>query len=189
MWEASIAAANEYLADDRPSGLWYGHADMETGARTATHFGALDCFMPAVLALGGELDRARRAMDSCFLMWTAFGIAPEQLDYTAMRPLNTKYYLRPEAMESAYYMYRITGETRYLEMGREMFESIVKYCRTESGYTMLDDVIAKRQGDRMESFFLAETLKYAYLLFAPRQTLEFESVIFNTEAHPIAITW
>jgi mannosidase alpha-like ER degradation enhancer 2 len=41
----------------------------------------------------------------------------------------------------------------------------------------------------MESFFLAETLKYAYLLFAPRETLPFEEVVFNTEAHPIRRTW
>ncbi len=37
----------------------------------------------------------------------------------------------------------------------------------------------------MESFFFAETLKYLYLLFAPESTLEFDSVIFNTEAHPM----
>ncbi len=37
----------------------------------------------------------------------------------------------------------------------------------------------------MESFFFAETLKYLYLLFAPESTLEFDSVVFNTEAHPM----
>jgi mannosidase alpha-like ER degradation enhancer 2 len=37
----------------------------------------------------------------------------------------------------------------------------------------------------MESYFLAETLKYAYLLFAPAKTLDFDKVVFNTEAHPL----
>ena len=53
MWESSIAAANTYLPEERATGYWYGHVDMQTGERTATRFGALDAFMPAVLALGG----------------------------------------------------------------------------------------------------------------------------------------
>jgi hypothetical protein len=37
----------------------------------------------------------------------------------------------------------------------------------------------------MESFFLAETLKYLYLLFAPANTVDLTQVVFNTEAHPL----
>jgi len=189
MWTTSIAAVNAYLPDERQNGLWYAHVDMETGERTATRFGALDCYMPAVLALGGDVERAARLMDSCFLMWTTFGIEPEQLDYVTMEPVNRAYHLRPEAIESAYYLYRLTGNSRYLEMGRTMFGNIVERCRTESGYAMLSDVVSGEPGDSMESFFLAETLKYAYLLFAEPETLDFEAVIFNTEAHAIWRTW
>jgi mannosidase alpha-like ER degradation enhancer 2 len=185
MWEVSIEAVNRYLADDRPTGFWYGRVDMDTGERTATLFGALDAFMPAVLALSGELERAERLMESCFLMWTTFDIEPEQLDYVSMEPVNKAYHLRPEALESAYYLYRLTGDEKYREMGRTMFESIVEHTRTEFGFAMLGDVVTKEKSDRMESFFLAETLKYAYLLFAPSETLDFEQVIFNTEAHPL----
>jgi len=189
MWKVSIEAANRYLAEERETGLWYGHADMATGTRSDRRFGALDCFLPAVLALGGDLERAEKLMESCFRMWTTFGIEPEQLDYVTLAPLNTKYYLRPEAIESAYYLYRLTGKDRYREMGRAMFESIVEHCRTEAGFAELEDVVSKRKADRMESFFLAETLKYAHLLFAPPATLAFDSVIFNTEAHPFRRTW
>jgi mannosidase alpha-like ER degradation enhancer 2 len=185
MWKESIAAVNRYLADEQPTGLWYGHADMETGERTATHFGALDAFLPAVLALGGDLKRAARLMESCYQMWGKFDIEPEQLDYVSMQLVNPAYHLRPEALESAYYLYRLTGDERYREMGRVMFENIVTYARTADGYAILTDVVTKEKGDRMHSFFLAETLKYAYLLFAPPETLDFEAVIFNTEAHPI----
>ncbi len=185
MWDASIEAVNRYVADDRPNGLWYGHVDMDTGERTATLFGALDAFMPAVLALSGDLERAEKLMESCFLMWTTFDIEPEQLDYVSMEPVNKAYHLRPEALESAYYLYRLTGDEKYREMGRTMFEGIVEHTRTEFGFAMLSDVVTKEKSDRMESFFLAETLKYAYLLFAPPKTLGFEEIIFNTEAHPI----
>jgi mannosidase alpha-like ER degradation enhancer 2 len=70
-----------------------------------------------------------------------------------------------------------------------LLESIVTHARTESGYAALESVVTKEQVDAMESFFLAETLKYAYLLFAPAETLDFSSTIFNTEAHPIQQSW
>jgi len=50
-------------------------------------------------------------------------------------------------------------------------------------------VQAKTKKDSMESYFLAETLKYLYLLFAPRETLDLNKVVFNTEAHPLKRTW
>jgi mannosidase alpha-like ER degradation enhancer 2 len=70
-------------------------------------------------------------------------------------------------------------------MGRVFFESLVRYCRTGNGYTVLENVITKEKGNLMPSYFLAETLKYLYLLFAPPETLDFDSVVFNTEAHPL----
>jgi mannosidase alpha-like ER degradation enhancer 2 len=45
--------------------------------------------------------------------------------------------------------------------------------------------VLKQKADSMQSFLLAETFKYFYLLFAPPDTLDFRNVIFNTEAHPI----
>jgi mannosidase alpha-like ER degradation enhancer 2 len=185
MWEESIAAANRYLPDERPTGYWYGHADMDSGKRTATEFGALDAFLPAVLALGGDLPRAERLMESVYRMWTTFGIEPEVLDYVSMQPVAPGYVLRPEAIESAYYLFRLTGNERYREMGRVMVDSLLHYTRAETGFAALTSVVTKQQRDQMESFFLAETLKYAYLLFAPPETLDFNAVIFNTEAHPI----
>jgi mannosidase alpha-like ER degradation enhancer 2 len=65
----------------------------------------------------------------------------------------------------------------------------VRYCRTDTGYAALRNVETKEKTDRMESFFLAETLKYLYLLFAPPETLDLDKVVFNTEAHPIRKTW
>src|SRR5438067_9764644 len=74
MWNASIPAINKYLADDLGGELWYGHANMQTGERTQTTYGALDAFFPAVLALSGDLPRARRLQASSFKMWNLHGI-------------------------------------------------------------------------------------------------------------------
>ena len=53
----------------------------------------------------------------------------------------------------------------------------------------MSNVETKAKKDSMESYFLAETLKYLYLLFAPRGTLDLNKMVFNTEAHPLRNTW
>ena len=113
------------------------------------------------------------------------GIEPEEIDYRNLSVIRAGYQLRPEIIESAYYLYHYTHDPRYLEMGKTFFDDIVKYCRVENGYTVLQSVVTHEQGDRMHSFFLAETLKNLYLLFAPDDTLNFDQVTFNTEAHPL----
>ena len=189
MWKESIAALNRYLADDTAAGLWYGQADMESGRRTSTQSGALDAFFPAVLAFGGDFDRAKRLQASCFKMWRLHGIEPEVLDYKTMTVTEPGYPLRPEIIESAYYLYRYTKDPKYLEMGKTIFEDLQKYCRTEVAYTVLKSAVTKEKGDLMPSYFLAETLKYLYLLFASDDRLDFDHVVFNTEAHPLRRTW
>lgn len=189
MWRDSVRALNAHLADERSGALWYGQVDMETGRRTATEFGALHAFLPAVLALGGDLPRARRLQDSCLKMWTLHGIEPEVLDYAALRVVHPGYPLRPEIIESAYYLFRYTRDPRYLEMGRTLFDGLLAHCRTEDGFTVLKSVVTKEKGDLMPSYFLAETLKYLHLLFAPDERVDLDRVVFNTEAHPLRRTW
>ncbi|MEX2117560.1 MAG: glycoside hydrolase family 47 protein, partial [Bacteroidota bacterium] len=155
------------------------------GKRIRRTFGSLDAFFPAVLCLAGDVDRAATLQESAFRMWNLHGIEPETTEYDSMKVVNPQYYLRPEIIESAYYLYQYTRDERYREMGREMFADLVQHCRTEAGYAYLEDVTTGKKGDGMESFFLAETLKYFYLLFAPDEVLDFNSVIFNTEAHPV----
>jgi mannosidase alpha-like ER degradation enhancer 2 len=183
MFRESITAVNRHLADDGPSGLWYGAADMKDGRRTRTIYGALHAFMPGLLAMAGDLDRAKRLQDSGFRMWSLHGIEPELLDYAKMQARAPGYQLRPEIMESAYILHHYTRDPKYLEMGRTFFQALVTYCKVDDGFTSLRSVITKEKADRMHSFFLAETLKYLYLLFAPN-ALDFERHVFNTEAHP-----
>jgi ER degradation enhancer, mannosidase alpha-like 2 len=184
MWETSRDAMNEYVADTVNGHLWYGRVDMNTGKRTGTTSGALQAFLPAVLALGGDLPRAERLMDSEYLMWTTFGVEPESFDYTTMKITSPGYPLRPESLESAYYLYTLTGDERWRDMGKDIFHRIVTATRVANGFADLKDVRTGAKSDRMESFFLAETLKYAYLLADP-SALDFDHVIFNTEAHPL----
>src|SRR5580658_82949 len=185
MWRDSQTAIEKYLADRRPDGLWFGYADMNTGARTQTYYGALDAFYPAVLVLAGNEKEAAELQESSYRMWNLAGVEPEQIDYAKMQITAANYELRPEIMESNYYLYHATQDPKYLAMGKTYFDALVNYCRTDEGYAALADVRSKKKKDSMESFFFAETLKYLYLLYASESTLPFDSVIFNTEAHPM----
>ena len=185
MWSDSITSINKYLKDEFKGELWYGHADMNTGARRATTYGALDAFFPAVLALSGDMRRARSLQDSSFLMWYHENIEPEEFDYRARKIVSPGYPLRPEIVESTCYLYHYTKDTKYLLMGEKLWRDFVKYCRTDEGYAALKSVVTKEKNDSMQSFVFAETFKYFYLLFSPPETLDFDNVIFNTEAHPI----
>ncbi|MEO8434320.1 MAG: glycoside hydrolase family 47 protein [Pyrinomonadaceae bacterium] len=201
MWVDSIAAINKYLADEitREKGtllgpmtfpeLWYGHADMDTGTRTAQTYGALDAFFPAVLALSGDRNRAKRLQSSSFAMWRKHGIEPEEINYRKMEVVSPGYPLRPEIVESTYYLFHYSRDPEYMRMGQSVFDDFVKYCKTDEGYAALKSVVTKEKSDSMQSFLFAETFKYFYLLFAPPRTLDFSKVIFNTEAHPIRRTW
>jgi len=202
MWEDSIGKINSYLADEGENmskknvngpvivgDLWYGHADMNTGKRTATTTGALDAFFPAILALDGDLNRARALQDSMFKMWQANGIEPEVYNYKTGVVEHAGYPLRPEIVESTYYLYQFTKDPKYLAMGEQMWKDFVKYCRTDVGYAHLKSVVTKEKTDAMQSFLFAETFKYFYLLFSTETKLDVKSVVFNTEAHPIRRTW
>jgi mannosidase alpha-like ER degradation enhancer 2 len=185
MAEGSIGAARKYLPDQVDGRLWYGHVDMETGKRTSTEYGALDAFFPAVLALSGHLDEARRLQDSGYYMWDLNHMEPEVYDYKHGKVEYPGYELRPEIVESTYYLWHYTHDPVYQEHARRMFADFVKYCRNDVGYTSLKSVITKERKDDMESFVFAETFKYYYLIFAPPSTLDFDSIVFNTEAHPL----
>ncbi|KAL2151376.1 hypothetical protein VTH82DRAFT_6474 [Thermothelomyces myriococcoides] len=101
-----------------------------------------------------------------------------------------RYLLRPEAIESVWYMYRITGDPSWQEKGWRMFEAVIEATRTDAGHSAIRDVTTKDQSngrykeDNMESFWLAETLKYFYLLFETPDVISLDEWVLNTEAHP-----
>ena len=189
MWESSLNAIHTYLDDENEHGYWVGEADMNTGERTATYFGALDCFWNGCLVLEGDTARAKKLQESIFKMWTLEGIEPESIDYTTMQIVSPYYMIRPEAIEATYYVWKSTGDPKYYEMGKTMFESIEKYCQVDNGYVQLKDVRTKEKWDTLESFFFAETMKYCYLFFAPEEVFSFKDYVLNTEAHPLKNTW
>lgn len=107
-----------------------------------------------------------------------------QAGYVAIN--DRRYILRPEAIESIFILYRITGDSTYQDKAWTMFEAIQNSTRTEIANAALDDITVTppTKADRMESFFMAETLKYFYLTFSDPGVVSLDEYVFNTEAHP-----
>ncbi|KAI4717939.1 seven-hairpin glycosidase [Aureobasidium sp. EXF-10727] len=97
-----------------------------------------------------------------------------------------RYILRPEAIESVFLLYRITGDPLLREKAWQMFTNISKYTKTEFANAALRDVTdpSAPKDDSMESFWTAETLKYFYLIFSEPDLISLDKFVFNTEAHP-----
>ncbi|EPB91307.1 hypothetical protein HMPREF1544_01824 [Mucor circinelloides 1006PhL] len=160
---------------------------------------------------------AQELMDSCFKTWhnSPTGLSPESwswmdqaaiddnidVTYTADQkklyremafiPTGNSYLLRPETLESLFYFYRLTGDPKYQDMAWEIFESIEKHCKTEHGYSSVENIM-DNQGDItsnfQESFFFAETLKYLFLIFSDKSLISLDDYVFNTEAHPFRLS-
>jgi mannosyl-oligosaccharide alpha-1,2-mannosidase len=107
---------------------------------------------------------------------------------------DTRYVLRPEAIESVFVLYRITGASEWREGAWAMFSAVESATRVEAegggrkwgSYAALKDVtvIEGERADIMETFWTAETLKYFYLCFSPTDLVGLDEWVLNTEAHP-----
>ena len=142
------------------------------------------------LSLSSPLQMYDRMPSGLSAEWASMGDG--NVEITA--PANAAYYiLRPEAAETLFVLHQLTGHPIYREWGWKMFRAIEIHCKTKWGYGNYPDVRdANRQPDnRAETFFLAETMKYLFLLQEPEGEgvggVPLDKYVFNTEAHPMSI--
>ena len=142
------------------------------------------------------LQAAEEVAETCYQMYhkTATGVSPEYVEFwdgeLKIPPRASYYLLRPEASEAMFYLWRITKKEKYREWGWEMFKAIKRWCAVPGGgWSGLRniDMLPPQQDDLQQSFFIAETLKYQYLLFADDDALDLSEWVLNTEAHPMKI--
>ncbi len=184
IWDGSITVINKFLAEDYDNKLWYGRADMYTGELESSVVTLYDAFFPAILAISGDIDRAKEFQKTWDWLWNKYNLEPMIYDYKNETPNWPVYDLNPEIIESAYYLSKITGEDTYHKMNEQYWSDIKEFCRTDVAFTSIEDVQTMEKKDYMPTFFFAETLKYLYLTFSNQETYKFDEYMFNTEAHP-----
>jgi mannosidase alpha-like ER degradation enhancer 2 len=182
-WDSSNTAIINYLYVKTSKGAFFTRVDMNTGLERQPLYGALDAFYAGILALSGNLSLAENIQQGNTYMWVRFHIEPEEFNFRTDSVTAPGYPLRPENLESCFYLYRVTKDEQYLRMGKRMTDDILSKCRTTAGFAAVKDVRTMELEDSMESFFLAETLKYAWLIFAPESAVDLKKVVFTTEAH------
>jgi len=198
MYSESIVALEKHLLKRSIPSRHLYVAEMEHD-ETNSDFEHLACFIPGMLVLGAQEIPERKKdykfavdlMETCVDLYisTATGLAPDHVsfnthndrDYVVRDP---KYMLRPETVESLFYLYKYTGSEWYRRMAWKIFLNIEQYCKTEAAFSGIRDVTSTQpQHDAsMQSFFLAETLKYLYLIFVP-DVIDLQKTVFTTEAH------
>ena len=185
IWQTCIAAIQKYLPEYQDGKLWYGRVNMETGQRTSTVVTLYDAFFPAVLSISGYVEEAKELQHTWNWLWNKYDLEPTAYDYKKETPTYAVYDLNPEIMESAYYLFNVTGDTAFYQMNAQYWSDLKEFCRTDVAFTSIENVETKEKRDYMPTFFFAETLKYLYLTFTHgKHDYPFGEYIFNTEAHP-----
>ncbi|CAD7966420.1 unnamed protein product [Amoebophrya sp. A25] len=180
----------------------------ENGGRRLDRMDHLACFVSGMLLLGvmelpqSDVDprwfpAAEGIAETCYKMYklARTGLSPEYVKFDVnakegqpdiiLPPDGAHNLLRPEAIEAIYYMWYYTGDPKYRVWAREMFLAFKKHSKAKYGYTALRDVRNPTiRSNQQESFWMAETMKYFYLIFSPRQRLDLHEWVLSTEAHP-----
>ncbi|KAJ1447998.1 glycoside hydrolase [Pelagophyceae sp. CCMP2097] len=168
----------------------------------------LGCFVGGLLALGAarnvhtgpmRMERAARDLESaagvadrCLAAYaaTASSLGPDEFG-PRFRPAGpgAAHKLRPELVESLFVLYRVTRDERWRDAAWRIFQKWVEHCRVEQGgFSGLLDVNAPGSlDDEQPSYFLAESLKYMYLLFSDTDEIGLEEYVFTTEGHPLTL--
>ncbi|CAF2734206.1 unnamed protein product [Rotaria sp. Silwood2] len=148
------------------------------------HMDALLAFWPGLQVLTGDLKSAIELHEMLYKVVKKHKFLPEA--FTTDYRIHWKSHpLRPEFVESTYFLYKATGDPHYLEVGKTILTNLEEHARVPCGYAALSDVSTGQKEDRMDSFVLAETFKYLYLLFdsIPHRYIDIDQFIFTTEAH------
>lgn len=210
IWSTSYRALVKYCKAD----WFFFNAQHSTGHLVVSWIDSLSAFFPGLQVLAGDVSDAIYKHSLFLKLWNTFGGIPERwlfqgnltlISESLGKPLSNEgkaeipnelhrelvplewYPLRPEFIESNYYLYRATKDPFYLNIGIEILESFKTRFKHQCGFGGLQDVISGSPQDRMETFVLSETLKYLYLLFDSENELHFtrDNVILSTEAHPM----
>ena len=203
LMKRTLVGMSKLLFSSQPSKMLY---IAEYRAREFSHkMDHLACFIGGTVATSSQeiedltvdereqlLRVAAELTETCVKMYTrqATGISPEYVQFPQQQDFINGpgyYILRPEAMESLFYMWRYTRQQKWRDYGWNIFRAINRYCRVESGgFVGIREVNIKDppRDNLQQSFWLAETMKYMYLLFAEDSAIDLQLWVFNTEAHP-----
>ena len=183
---------DHYLSLDRyvRRGNHMVQVNMESPARPIRSYSdSLAAFWPGLQVLAGDVWGAMAVYEGFLQVVDKWEVLPEAYNFDLGVHWG-QHHLRPEFIESTLFLYQATKSSKYLDIGRRALEVLERHAKVECGLAAFEDVKSKKLADRMDSFVLAETLKYLYLLFSEESQLPFnmDEFIFTTEAHLLPLS-
>ncbi|KAL5281282.1 EDEM3 family protein [Megaselia abdita] len=160
-------------------------------AKSRNFMDSLLAFWPGLQVLSGDLKPAVQTHEMLYQVMQLHNFIPEA--FTVDFQVHwSQHPLRPEFIESTYFLYKATKDHHYLQVGKKALKALQKYAKVPCGYAAVNDVRTGKHEDRMDSFVLSETIKYLYLLFAEPEDIpiDLDEYVFTTEAHllPLSIS-
>lgn len=158
--------------------------------QSRNYIDALLAFWPGLQVLKGDIKAAIKFHESLHHIVQKHDFLPEAVlfDHSIYW---SSHLLRPEFLESTYYLFKATKDDYYVRIAKKMVEQMEKYSRVKCGYAAIADLKTKQHDDRLDSFVYAETFKYLYLMFVdnddPDLRFDIDDFIFSTEAHLIPL--
>ncbi|XP_075149717.1 ER degradation enhancer, mannosidase alpha-like 2 isoform X2 [Haematobia irritans] len=158
-------------------------------AKSRNFMDALLAFWPGLQVLSGDLKPAVQTHEMLYQVMQMHTFIPEAFTIDFQIHWG-QHHLRPEFIESTYFLYRATGDHHYLQVGKKALKALQQYAKVPCGYAAVNDVRTGKHEDRMDSFVLSETFKYLYLLFTEPQDLilNIDEFVFTTEAHLLPLS-
>uniref|UniRef100_U5ES93 alpha-1,2-Mannosidase n=1 Tax=Corethrella appendiculata TaxID=1370023 RepID=U5ES93_9DIPT len=157
--------------------------------KTRNFMDALLAFWPGLQVLSGDLKPAVQTHEMLFQVMQMHTFIPEAFTFDFQIHWG-QHHLRPEFIESTYFLYKATGDHYYLQVGKKVLKTLQQHARVPCGFAALHDVRTGKLEDRMDSYVLSETFKYMYLLFSDPSDLilNIDDFIFTTEAHLLPLS-
>ncbi|KAK7049598.1 hypothetical protein VNI00_005629 [Paramarasmius palmivorus] len=187
VWDDAYAAIMRYSR--AMDGYWYRPVNMRSGDVAFHTIDSLAAFWPGLQVLAGDVQNAIKLHMLYYNIWKRHSGLPEVYDTNFRTATSFQYPLRPEFIESTWYLYRATQDTFYLDVGERVLFDLITRARVDCGLAGIQDLRTNKRDDRMESFALSETLKYLFLLFDEENALHSDdsNYVFTTEGHLLTL--
>jgi mannosyl-oligosaccharide alpha-1,2-mannosidase len=165
--------------------LWFRQVDMNSGATRGRTQSELTAFYAGLLAQGGNVSEGERYHSSWAAVLDRYRLPPEAVDYRTLRALSNVYYLRPEYIDSALFLWLTTGRELYRDRARVMWNRQKAHCKVANGYAVVTDMTTTptTKGDLTPGYWFAENMKYYYLLWSGAPRFDYGDNYLTTEGN------
>lgn len=165
--------------------LWFRQVNMNTGAVVGRSQSELTAFYAGLLGQGGNLAQGEAYHSSWAAVLAQFRLPPEAINYVNFTALSNAYQLRPEYIDSALFLWLLTGNEVYRTRAAEMWNRQKAHCKVANGYAVVNNMTTTptTKGDFTPGYWYSENMKYFYLLWAAAPRFNYTTNYLTTEGN------